>query len=75
MFHLNPGAWLIGREDPDEDRNRMHRIALHEARIATDYHQSRTADIALAESHKRARLRPAASSRSGTNLDLAACCA
>ncbi len=37
MFYANPTSpWILGREDPAQERDRVHRIALHEARIATD---------------------------------------
>jgi hypothetical protein len=36
MFALNTGVWPVNREDPAEIRDRYHRVALHEARIAAD---------------------------------------
>ena len=36
MFALNAGVWPVDREDPAEVRDRDHRIALHEARIASE---------------------------------------
>ena len=74
MFNLRY-AGLIRQEDPAEARNRMHLIALREARIATDHHQNRTHDIELAASQTRANLRLASPTASGTTVDLAACCA
>jgi len=75
MFHLNPGAWLIGRENPEEDRNRMHLVALHEARIATDHRRSRGEDVALAESLRHGRLLRTVPSGARASVDLTACCA
>lgn len=74
MFNLRY-LELIRQEDPAEARNRMHLIALREARIATDHHQNRTQDIELAASQQSANLRLAARTGSGTTVDLAACCA
>ena len=36
MFALNAGVWPVNREDPAEVRDRDHRIALNEARIASE---------------------------------------
>ena len=78
MFHFHPHEWGIGREDPGEDRERMHRVALHEARIATDHHRGRaeadTASGRLVEV-RRSGLRPATASGPVTAANLAACCA
>lgn len=73
MFHVHPSAFGIGREDPAEDRERMHRIALHEARITTDHRSGAHDDLALANAQPVARLRFAASG--GPSADLSACCA
>jgi hypothetical protein len=73
MFHLHPGAWLIGREDPEEGRNRMHRIAIHEARIATEYREATAEEALMSPARSFAGLRLASSS--GPSGDLAACCA
>ena len=73
MFHLHPGSFGIGFEDPRADRDRMHRVALHEARIATEYRSGRHDDLALADSRRLARFRFAWTG--GTANDLAACCA
>ena len=83
MFHLHPGAFGIGPEDPGEDRERMHRIALHEARIAHDHHTGVDADVALAHELRSARLRFATTCGAATTrgaatsgvADLAAGCA
>jgi hypothetical protein len=37
MYALYATAWTTPPEDPTEERNRFHRIALHEARIASDW--------------------------------------
>lgn len=73
MFHLHPASFGLGFEDPREDRERMHRIALHEARIATDHRDGRHDDLALADGLRSARLRLAAPR--GGGADIAACCA
>ena len=73
MFHLHPGAFGIGRDDPAEDRERMHRIALQEARITTDHRAGAHDDLALASARPAARLRFATSG--GSTADLGACCA
>lgn len=73
MFHLHPGSFGIGFEDPREDRERMHRIALHEARIATHHRDGAHDDLALADGLRTARLRLAAPR--GGAADIAACCA
>ena len=83
MFHLHPGAFGIGFEDPAESRERVHRIALHEARIAQDHHAGVAADVALARELRAARLgiaigRRAETPRRATSTgvaDLATCCA
>lgn len=38
MFGLNAGVWPVNREDPGEARDRYHRIALHEAQVASYSH-------------------------------------
>lgn len=39
MYETQIVAWMVGRTDPTEERDRIHRIALAEARIA-DAHRS-----------------------------------
>jgi hypothetical protein len=73
MFHVHPSAFGLGPEDPAEDRERMHRIALHEARIATDHRSGAHDDLALANARPVARLRFAIPG--GRTADLDACCA
>lgn len=71
MIHMHPETWLIGRQDPQEQRNRMHLVALNEARIATEYRQAVATTAAPAGS-----ARPLAiATGMGSNVDLAACCA
>lgn len=36
MFALNSGAWPVALQDPAEQRDRYHRIALREAQIADE---------------------------------------
>jgi len=55
MFHLISSAWLAGTNCRGEDRKRMDHVALHEARIATDFRQHRAEDAALARSQERRR--------------------
>jgi hypothetical protein len=73
MFHLHPSAFGIGREDPGEDLERMHRVALAEARVATDHRRGAHDDLALANSQRIARLRFA--TPGGATADLGTCCA
>ena len=73
MFHLHPGSFGLGYEDPREDRDRMHRVALHEARVATDHRDGSRNDLALADGLRARRFRLAPASRGST--DLASCCA
>ena len=74
MFHLHSSAFGIGREDPGEDRERMHRIALHEARIATDHHTGAHDDLALANELRVARLaRFNFATPGGRSADLGSC--
>ena len=70
MINMNPGAWLVEREDPEEARNRMHRVALFEARIATEYHES-VAETAGSAAPIR-RIAMALTGR-GSGVDLSAC--
>lgn len=75
MFHLTSPAWLVGTNSLGEDRDRMDHVALHEARMATDFRQHQAEDAALARSQVRRQVRFPALSQSGTLPDLAACCA
>jgi len=72
MFHLQAAGWMTSRNDPGEERNQEHLIALREARAATDYHAS------VADEARRAAVMPrrlALTTGLGSNVDLAACCA
>lgn len=73
MFHLTSVAWLAG-SNPGEDRDRMDHVALHEARVATDYRQHLADDAAVARSQER-RFRFSLGRRAATTPDLTACCA
>lgn len=75
MFHLTSPAWLVGTNSHGEDRDRMDHVALHEARIATDFRQHQAEDAALARSQERRKVRFPVLSDSGPLPDLAACCA
>jgi len=37
MFAMYANGWPSAIEDPTDERDRYHRIALHEARIASDW--------------------------------------
>ncbi len=72
MFHLTSPSWLV-RSDPSEDRDRTYHVAIHEARIATDYRQHLADDAALAASQRRRQPRfPALAAQLGP-VDLACC--
>ena len=71
MFHMHDVAWMIGREDPGADRNRAHLVALREAQTATDYRATMSRGTPAATSVRRLSL----STGTGSNVDLAACCA
>ncbi|HET9435709.1 MAG TPA: hypothetical protein VFO50_02540 [Candidatus Limnocylindrales bacterium] len=67
---MHPGSWFTGREDPRADRDRAHRVALQEARFATDYRAGASEVVRTASPVRRLSLASA-----GSNADLAACCA
>jgi hypothetical protein len=46
MFALNAGSWPVDRESPAEARDRYHRVALHEAQIASEASEHRSAPAA-----------------------------
>lgn len=73
MFHLTSPAWLVGTNSHGEDPDRMDHVALHEARIATDFREHRAEDLALARSLERRRARTARSTVVGSLPDLAGC--
>ena len=72
MIHMHPDAWLLGQHDPVQERNLMHRVALREAKIATEYRKG------LAETTRTVspvRRLATAVTGTGSTTDLAACCA
>ena len=74
MFHLHPGSFGIGFEDPRADRDRMHRIALHEARIATEHRAGASEHVAVADTRRRQWFRFALPGGL-TTTDVSGCCA
>jgi hypothetical protein len=68
MFPLHTISWTLGREDPGEARDRAHRIALHEARIATDVRPS-----VASFTREAAPVRRAVPAGAGSTLDASAC--
>jgi hypothetical protein len=72
MIHMHTDAFLIGRHDANDERNRMHLVALREAKIATEYRESVAETSASAGPAGRAAM---AAAGTGSNVDLAACCA
>ena len=59
-------SWMIGREDPQDARNRSHAIALREARLATELR-------AAATEPARAPRVIAFATASGSSVELACC--
>jgi hypothetical protein len=72
MIHMHADAFLIGRHDLAEERNRMHLVALNEARIATEYRESVAQSARAAGPTRRSAM---AGAGTGSTVDLAACCA
>jgi hypothetical protein len=72
MFHIDHDAWLIGRNDPVVERNRMHLVALQEARMASEYRSSRSDTATAPRAIGRVAI---AAGGAGSSVDLAACCA
>ena len=71
MYNLNGIAWMIGRQDPAQERNRVHLLALREAKVATEVRE-------LPVDARRmsvARLSLAGVGSVGASLDTSACCA
>ena len=71
MYNPNGIAWMIGRQDPAEEQNRVHLVALHEAKVATEVRE-------LPVDARRmsvARLSLAGVGSIGASLDTSACCA
>lgn len=60
-------SWMIGREDPQEIRDRSHRIALREAALATELRAAAQASAAPA------LRRIALTTPSGSTVELACC--
>ena len=71
MFHMHDVAWMIGREDPGADRNRAHLVALREAQTATEYRATVDRATALPAARRLALV----GGGTGSNVELAACCA
>ena len=64
------------REDPSEVRDRTHLIALHEARIASDYRESLAAEAARPVVARQATSRVAfAGGSTSLSADFGLCCA
>ena len=72
MFHIDHYAWLIGRNDPVVERNRIHLIALQEARTAAEYRATVSVPSSAPSAVRRIA---AAASGPRASVDLAACCA
>lgn len=56
MFPLQPGNWPRSEEDPSEARERANRIALREARLASDCREDGLRRAALRTVADRIRL-------------------
>ena len=70
MNYVNLTSWVLDSELPSRVRDRTHRIALHEARIATEVHHSAVqADRSWRSRFRFAGAVPAA------RRDVATCCA
>ena len=65
MIHMHPEALLIGRNDPAQERNLMHLVALREAKISSEYRQSliQTADSGVSVRRPAIRAAATASAR------------
>jgi len=72
MFEMSPMAWMIGPPNPAEERNRMHLVALREAKFATDNRHGRPGSALSPAARRRIAL---AGVGTETSADLAACCA
>lgn len=71
MYNLNGIAWMIGRQDPAEERNRSHLLALREAKVATEVRELPV----YARRTSLARMSIAGVGSVGASLDTSACCA
>jgi hypothetical protein len=56
MFPFHPDSWPLSREDPSEARERAHRVALREARLAADCREDGLRRAALRTVADRVRL-------------------
>ncbi len=72
MFHLISTSWLAGDDEIGEAWERMHHVALHEAQTATNHHQHRADDEALARAERRRRAHHSMAGGPGSTRDLAA---
>ncbi|HEX9551073.1 MAG TPA: hypothetical protein VF971_08260 [Candidatus Limnocylindrales bacterium] len=70
MIRLDP-TWPVGGVDPRDDRNRMHLVAIREARLDAEQQPARHATVAVAP-NRRIALAPAGAT---SNIDLCAACA
>lgn len=82
MIHMHAADWEAGRMDPNSDRDLAHRVALRDARIATEYRAAMAGEHAAIAS--RAEARPSvlrrvrlalAGGAPAANVDISACCA
>jgi hypothetical protein len=71
VYNLNGIAWMIGRQDPAEERNRVYLVALHEAKVATEV-RGLPVDARRMSIPRRSL---AGVGSIGASLDTSACCA
>ena len=72
MFALNAGIWPATSESPSDARDRYHRVALAEARVAAEHEPHVGADLARTSLVGRIR---AALGFASSQPDSLACCA
>ena len=72
MFALNAGTWPATSENPSDARDRYHRVALAEARVAAEHEPHVAAGAARTSLVGRVR---AALGFSNSQPDSLACCA
>lgn len=72
MFHLISASWLAGTNEIGNDWERIHHVALHEARTATNHQRHRAEDEALARAELRRRAHASVAPGSGSTGSLAA---
>lgn len=79
MLHHQHDNWMFSANDPRHERDRMHLVALREARAATERRYGVAEQTALAGLMRAARqrlARPAVSAATGgQTVDFGACCA